>query len=444
MCLIALVLALLLPSGTVEPGADAQSLTLDDALQTALKGHPSLARAAYQTGAARARVRQAGAGMMPNIAIQGAATDGPAGAPAFGLQGLSGDPLKKHFGSGINLVQPVYDFGRTDHLVAARRLQVGAALEDEDTQKAAVLLGVQSAYFNVLRSQQLVTVQQDNVRQREETVRQAQLFVDAGLKADVDLQLARANLADAQVALAAAQNDVNAAFAALNNAMGETKLQTYRLAPVGTDPALLLDSPPPPPAEDLMRQAVEQRPELQGARLQVQAADQSIRAARSDLMPRIDTISSLGALTPSKLIPENKPYAVGIAATIPIFTGGAVEGRVTEEKQRREAAVEAQRELEETVKLQVARAWLNVQTRTQQLRAAQEQVTAANASLTQATERYRLQLSTFVELLTAQTVATRAQAQFVDATYDLDVAKAELDWATGTTQRKYPTPRRGH
>ncbi len=412
-------------------------LTLDQAMRSALAKHPSLQRALHLTGAAKERVREAQAGIMPSLAIQSTATNGPAGAPAMGLQGLAGDPLKKHYGTGLNLIQPIYDFGRTQHLSASRRMLEGSAREDEDIQRAAVLLNVQAAYMNVLRAQQLVGVQQDNVRQRSETLRQAQAFADAGLKADVDAQLARANLADARVALIAAQNGVRAGFAALNNAMGETKLTEYELEPSKQATDIAVSS-----AESLMTRALEQRPEMLGAGFQVRAADQSVRAARSELLPRLDGIGSVGYINPSKLISDNKPFAVGAAVTIPIFTGGLVEGKIAEEKQKREAVVAGKSELEEAVKLQVARAWLTVQTREEQLKATQEQLTAANSSLQQATERYRLQLNTFVEVITAEVAATRARAAMVDATYDLELARADLNWAIGATVRRFAPVRK--
>src|SRR5436309_2676234 len=115
-------------------------LPLEEASWIALRNHPAIVRAGRLTAAARERIRQARAGMMPNASLQAAATDGPAGAPAFGLQGIVGDPLKKHYGSGLNVTQTLFDFGRTDHLVAARKLLTDAAEEDEDTQRALILL----------------------------------------------------------------------------------------------------------------------------------------------------------------------------------------------------------------------------------------------------------------------------------------------------------------
>lgn len=428
---------LLLSTEIARPQSSMAKLTLPVAMKAALAKHPVLRRAEHLTGAARERVREAQSGMMPSLSVQSTATNGPLGAPAMGLMGLAGDPIKKHYGTGLNLILPIYDFGRTQHLAASRSMLANAAREDEDVQRSAVLLNVQTAYLAVLRQQELVTVQEQSVRLWQETLRQAQTFADAGLKADVDAQLARANLADARLSLIAAQNGVRAAFAELNNAMGETRLAEYQLEPPAAG-----SSGQPGTAELAMALAEKQRPEVRSAELQVRSGDQAVRAAKSELLPRIDTIGSVGYINPSKLITDNKPFAVGAAVTIPIFTGGLVEGRIAEERQKRDAAEAALAELKESVKLQVARAWLNVQTRTEQLAAAREQVTAANASLSQATQRYQLQLNSVVELVSAEAIATRSRAAAVNAEYDLQQARAELEWAVGGTVLRYPAPAR--
>jgi outer membrane protein len=400
-------------------------LSLPQAMQRALRGNPSLARLSHLAGAASERVREARAGWMPSVAIVASATDGPTGAPAFGVTGIAGDPLKKHYGAGVNVVQTLFDFGRTGHLVAARTALLRAAEQDTATQTAQVLVAVQEAYLDVLRRQQLVAVREAVVTQREAAVQQAQTFVTAGLTADVDLQLAKADLAEAQGALAAARNDVRAGFAALNSVMGDTSLAEYTLSPSPATTA------PPSSVESLMDGAVRNRPELKSAALQVEAAEQSMRSARSDLLPRFDGIASLGAVNPSKLVLENKDYAVGLSITAPLYTGGAVEGRIAEERERREAAAALHRETAEAIKLQVARAFVNVQTREAQLAAARDQAAAARSSQQQAAERYRLQLTSIVELTAAEAAAARAETAAVNAEFDLQTARAELGWATG-------------
>ncbi len=429
----------------------ARPLSLEQAVQLALRQHPSLQRTEAQVGAAAARARQARAGMLPTVTLQGTATDGPLGAPAFGplgspanfgapalsVQGLAGDPVKKQFGGGLNITQTLVDFGRTQYLVAARQSLLHAAEEDAETQKAVVLFNVRQAYLNVLRAQQIAGIQQENVRQRQTTVKQAQAFFEGHLKAGVDLQAAQANAAEANVGLIAAQNEVRYAFAALNNAMGVTAMTAYQL-----DPAAAAAAGRPSTLDEATSRAVAQRPELKSALLQRRAADQTIRGVRSELLPRLDAVASLGAVNPSGVIQNSKNYAVGVAISVPLYTGGLVENRIAEERQRRDAVIAQERETTETVKLQVARAWLDVRTREEQLKAVQEQATAANTSLQLTSERYRLQLNSIVELTDSEAAAFRAKAALANAQFDLQQTQALLDWATGDTYRQYVRPRK--
>src|SRR5262249_7042775 len=152
-----------------------------------------------------------------------------------------------------------------------------------------------------------------------------------------------------------------------------------------------------------------------------------------ELLPRFDAIASVGVVNPSAVIKNSKDYAVGLAFSFPLYTGGAVEGRIAEEKQKRAVIAAQEREAVEVIKLQVSRAWLDVQTREAQVKAAQEQVASATSSVRLASERYRLQLNTLVELTDAEAIAIRARAALVNAQYDLGLAHAALDWATGET-----------
>ena len=179
------------------------------------------------------------------------------GAPPLSVQGLAGDPVKKQFGAGLNITQTLLDFGRTQYLTAARRGLFQASEQDAEVRKAAVLVEVQRAYLDVLRAQQLAQIAQENVRQRDTTLRQARLFVEGQLKPGVDLQTAQANASEASVGLIGARNEVRYAFAALNNAMGATSMTTYQLeegaATVG------VEFQPPRTVDEAMSRSLAQR-----------------------------------------------------------------------------------------------------------------------------------------------------------------------------------------
>jgi len=428
-------------------GQTPATLSLEQAFRKAIDTRPEMAIVRAQLGSALARLQQARSGLLPSLLLQGAATNGPAGAPTFGplenpgllgtppmsLEGLASDPLKKQYGAGLTLNQTIYDFGRTQHLVSARSNLVASAKEDASAQVAGLLLSVEQAYYDVLRAQMLVQVQEQNLKQREATLRQAKAFVEGQLRSGVDLQVATANAADARTSLVAAQNSVRYSFAELNNAMGDTAMTEYTLSAELN----VTDADSPKSAEAAMALAVKQRPEVLSAAKQSGASDQLLKGVRSELSPRLDAIASIGAVNASSLIPEDKNYAVGIALSIPIFTGGYVEGRISEEKQRKRATEAQEQMVREAVRLQATKAWLDLQTRLAQRQSVEEQVKAAEKSRQLASERYGLQLSSIVELNEAELLAIQAETQLTESEYAVSVAQASLAWATGRTYQSF-------
>src|SRR5262249_23522629 len=185
------------------------------------------------------------------------------------------------------------------------------------------------------------------------------VLADAGLRPGIDEQIAAANVADAHSALTAAENDLRSSFVVLNHAMGDTKLTEYDLDPLnvpGIDAS-------PSTVEAAIALAIKQRPEFMGSQLQESAARHSLASMQSEMMPRIDGIASIGAVNPSGVITQNKNYAVGLALTIPLYAGGFVEGRISEERQKKAAAQAQEKMLREAIALEVTRAWLDLDTR---------------------------------------------------------------------------------
>lgn len=446
MKVLSCVAALVCPFAMATGQSATEKLSLSSAFERAIQFRPEVAAARAQRGAALSKLQQARSAMLPTILFQGVATDGPSGAPGFGplqnpsllgsaplgLEGLAADPLKKNFGAGITISQTLFDSWRTQHLTAARSKLLDAAGSDTSTQIAEVLLSVAQAYYGTLRAQRLAEVREQDVLQREATVRQAKAFVDGQLRSGIDLQNAMANLAEAKSALIAAQNEVKFAFVRLNNAMGETSLKEFALDSAETDAAEAIQT-----AEAAMDLAAQNRPESKGVAHQLQAADQLVRGVSSDAGPRLDAVASFGAVNASSLIQNSKNYAVGIVLSIPISTGGFVEGRLSEEKRNRDAIVAKQRSIKESIKLQAAKAWLDLQTQIGQAKAAEEQVKAARESLRLASERYKLQLSSIVELSESESLAIKAQTQLAEAKYAVKLAALTLDWATGSTVQRY-------
>jgi outer membrane protein len=398
----------------------------------------------------------------------------------MGLGGVVGTPIKKHTGGSLNLVETLLDFGRVHNLVRARRAEAAASEETLQADTNRVVLDVQQAYLQALQAQRLFQVNQQILEQRQLVARQAETLRQNGLASRVDVDLAEFNVSQAQLAVARARNDTEVAFAALGTAIGRPVPSTAILqdvvpgapasapgavlppapggatGPGGTTPSTGAAPPTPgisgpspstnppsvpataPALENAIDAALRDRPELRQLADQVQAAERQEAAARAGKLPLLTGVGSVGKVNPVPLFKKtDEPYAVGVALTIPIFTGGLVEGQVEEARRSAAAARDNLNELTNQIRQQVTSAVSNLSTAEENIQVAQAQLVRAQDALSLATQRYRSQLGSIVELTQAQVSYATAQNDFIRAQYDRELARAALVFATG---QRYTTP----
>jgi outer membrane protein len=360
------------------------------------------------------------------VDVQASATDGPLGSPPLGLGGLVGTPIKKHTGGSLNLVQTLLDFGRTHNTVRARREEVKASEEQLQSDRNRVTLEVRQAYLQALQARALVEVNQRLLEQRRLVARQAETLRANGLASRVDVDLAELNVSQSELALVRARNDVEIAFASLSAAVG-------RIIPSATS----LSEPAPSAVSESglgesLKAADEGRPELRQIAAQERAFRHLESAAKAGKRPLVTGVGSVGKINPVPLFEAgDKPFAVGLALTVPVFTGGMVEGQTEEARRNAVAAGASREELRNQVRQQVTAAVSSVAAAQESIRVAQAQQVRAQDALSLATQRYQSQLGSIVELSQAQVAAATAEYDLLRARYDLELARAALDFATG-------------
>src|SRR5580765_3610964 len=250
-------------------------LSLKEAEQRALAGHPDIAGAQAAAQALQQTVREVRSAYYP--AILGNAT-GAAASPdgaRITAGALNNPSIFDRFATGVVASQLVTDFGRTRDLVETQRLRAGAREQDVTLVRAEVLLDVDRTYFAVLRAQSVERVAMQTVDARQLVVDQVTALASSGLRSGLDLSFARVNLSQAQVLLVQAQGDLQSAFAALNTAMGVPQTSTYELV---DEP---LAAPSAGDAAAAIAQALQNRPDVAAERLSAQAAAKFAEAERA-------------------------------------------------------------------------------------------------------------------------------------------------------------------
>ncbi len=136
-----------------------------------------------------------------------------------------------------------------------------------------VIYDVRTAYFAARAAQDLAAVARDTLANQEKHLQQAQGFVQAGARPEIDLAQARADVANAQVQRLNFENTYATARAQLVRAMGQARPADFRVAE---------DSLPAVEGEDgelesLMAEASAARPDL--AALNATCRAQELRAS---------------------------------------------------------------------------------------------------------------------------------------------------------------------
>ena len=422
--ILILAAALLLPVWTEAQAA--QTLTLQQAEQIAIQNHPQIHAAINMASAAESRVKQARSAYYPtaygSLTGVGAENDSRITAGA-----LNNPVIYDRYANGLSVSQLVTDFGRTHELVKSSNLHAQAQQENVITTRADVLLQVDQSYFSVLKAQAVLEVAQQTVKARQLVADQTAALEQNKIKSGLDVSFANVDLAQAQLLLIQAQNDLEAAYAQLSFALGYSDERYLQLV---DEPSAAVQ---PPALPDAIQQALKNRPELASQRLNVSSAQSFATAERDLKLPTISAVGTAG-LTPYRVDALAPRYAAaGFNVNIPIFNGHLFSALQSEANSRAQAETNYLTDLQNRIVRDVRTAWLSANSAFERLSVTQQLLDEANQSLDLAQSRYQLGLSSIIELSQAQLNQTQAQIAQASAKYDYEAQISVLNYQLGSS-----------
>ena len=414
--LIPIAVLVLIPTRSLHA---APSLTLDEALATALKNHPQVVEARENLAGAEARTGQALAGYYPQVSI---AADWSKGRSY--LTPLERVKSTEVHTDALYLKQTIYDFGRTAGAVDASRGNRDAADLALDITRQDLAQRVRSAFYLVLAAEKQVVAVRETVKARGEVQRQAQEFFREGIRAKVDLARAEANFFTAKTALIRAENNSEIARVELANAMGLPSLGETLL--VEPSPAAL----PLPDRGEVQQESLRNRAELRQLAALKAAATGDLRSARSGYLPVLSGTAALG-YADRDFPPTGNVWAVGLNLTMPLFSGFSTVEQVREARANIGSIEARQGYLRLQIIKEAESAWLGAKEAAARMVSTEKEVAAANEGQALAEGRYQEGVGSIIEVTDAQTLALDAQTAHIQASYDYYTSLARLDRAVG-------------
>jgi outer membrane protein len=412
------------PSTQTQAPAAGQRLTLQDAQNIAIQNHPQIQAATQLARAAAAQVTEVRSAYYPQAT--GALTGAEAQSDSRIAAGFLNSPsIYDKFAGGAAVSQLVTDFGRTHQLSKSSNYHSQAQQENVVTTRADVLLRVYMTYFAALKAQAVLRVANETVKDRQLVTDQVTEMAKSNLKSGLDVSFANVDLARAQLLLVQAQNDLQSSYAALSDALGYSDQRTFQLV---DEP---LPGGPPPDVAPLVTEAFQNRPELISQGLDLKSAQSYATAERDLWFPTISAIGVAG-LIPYREDPLPSRYAAGgFNVNVPIFNGRLFNALHTEAVARASAQGQLLRDLQDRIADDVRTAWLNVISAYQRLSVTEKLLMEATQADDLAQARYKLGLSSIIELSQAELNLTEAQIDQISANYDYESQTANLNYQLG-------------
>jgi outer membrane protein len=415
------------PSKAPPPELSGKRISLEEAVSIALEAQPQIQARLYDYAAARFRVDQAFAPLLPQLS--GLLGGQQSSSTILATSAITGATVPVNVSRSfedtiiaeVSLSQLLFDFGKTVASVDAARKLAEVSRQDIELQRQLVTLSVKEAYINTLFAQRLIRVQRQALERAELNLKSVRGFYDVGTRPKSDVVRAEVDVANARVDTIRADNAERVARVALNTAMGVAATTRFDLV----DDLVYVkvtDS-----GEDLVAQALKQRPEYTQAKLRIASAESLLKRSFRDFFPDVVGTGSYGGVR-SNL---NESWEVGISLNWSIFDGGNRLARYRESKANLDASQQRLKATELDISREVEQARSTVVETDERILAAQAAVASAQENFRLVQGRFDAGVGTILDLTDAQLALTQAQNTEAQALADFRIALARLDRALG-------------
>jgi outer membrane protein len=433
LAVIILLSALALPRLHAQQGAPVR-LTLQEAIQLALKQNPQVQIAALNLAQSEQDKEVGRSALRPQIGIRTSE-----GVQRFNLDAFIGKPLPgtpqhagpfQTFQSAAGFTLPIFDLTLWRRLEAARHTTDATAAGEKGVREQIILLVV-SQYLGNLRAAADVRAVQSRVELAQALYDQAADLQQHGVGTGLDTLRANVQLQNEKQRLIQAQTQMKTSTFALARLLNIDPAQSLEL----TDEVRFFETPGIEVTQSI-EQAYAARPELKALEAREQAVLSHRKAAGDERLPTV-TLNGFWGYQGISLPTSIPAYTFQATLDVPLYTGGRIRAEIAK------ADIELKKVAREKEELrnQVA---LEVKTSVEQLEAAKHEVDVANLGVklaeeevAQSRDRFQAGVANNIEVVSAQDAFARANDNQIAALYRYNQSRADLAHATGQMETLY-------
>ena len=331
---------------------------------------------------------------------------------------------------GLDFSVPFFQGGRVRNSVAAARTRVEAGRATLRAVEGDVFTEAVAAYMDVIRDRAIVELNQNQIRVLTTNLEATRDRFEIGDVTRTDVAQSEARLSLSRSQLAGAESQLAASEA------------NYRRI-IGRAPGVLAPPPPLPPlpgtADEAVRIALVNNPDIIAIAGQARAAGLDVRVVRADRLPTVsgvlsgDYINTVSGNT-GGLDRAGTQTTLGVNTRIPLYQGGLPSARI-----RQAQAIEGQVQeqvigTERAVVANARASFAAYQAAQRAITSNQVAVTASELALEGARAERSVGTRTVIEVLNAEQELLNSQVQAVSARRDAYVAGFQMLNAMGQAE----------
>ena len=445
-------------------GRASRDITLDEAVQIAIRQNPGILTAEQEIKRTRGVVLEVQAQALPQLTVSngfsqvdkkllvsgagsssgasssGASSSGSSGGTSTSSEGASsssaaaGDnPMTQSWNVTVTASQLIYSGGQVAAAIHIARYTQDATIYSLRDIVDTTIANVRSEFYAVLLDRAIIQVQEENINLLGSQLKDQQNRFEAGTVPRFNVLQAEVAVANSRPQLIQARNDYNIAELNLARTLGITKETFVGSMPPINPVGVLATDDKPEPLPEAISLARERRPFLKEQREQILIQVENIKVALAGYQPRLSVDAGYevhNEASSKSLEKVVNGWFYGITGSWNVFDGGATYGETKQAKAQLQEAKVNYDDAVRQVDVEVEQAW-------DQVRESEDTIVSQEAAVTEAQEALRLSQERLtagagvqLDVLSAQVALLQARTTMVQAQYNYNIAMAQFDRVT--------------
>ncbi len=436
MCLLT---TSVMASDSVDKSAS-QSFTLDQAIDYAIANNPDLQIAIQRIEQADAQLGVALSAFYPQVSTKVGYETSNNPAQVFSMivaqrdfnsnsiANINDPGYRQNFRPEIVGKVSLFRGGQDYQNSKAAALGIEAAEFERSSIHNALIQAVTATYYAHLAAIEAQKNAQNAIVAIESELKQIQLKHDAGTVLKSDVLSLEVKLAEAQESQIRTANGIETAKVNLVNLLGLPSLSVFNISS-----SSIFNSPKFTPSfNELLEQAMGQRPEVKAAAKQVEIAQYKVKSAQGAYLPKADAYVSYGQNSQTPGFSSSKEnVTAGVAVEMDIFSGFSTQQQLRTAELKATEALETERKTKLAVEQEVKVAHLKLQESLARVHVTDLSVQSADEALRLVKEERKAEVVTVTRYIEAEVARNTAQSNSIAAHYDALSAEAALKKAIG-------------